>query len=1205
MCSNSGAVLDEYGKASDWIELYNGNSSAIDLKGYYLSDNPGNLQKWALPNASIPAQGHLLIFASGKDRGLFAKHWETIVDWGDEWRYFPGTSEPDSNWNQPGYIDTTWSTGNSGFGSGDGDDSTILPGLVSIYIRKEFNISSLSNIETFILHIDADDAFVAYLNGVEIARENLYSPGSFVAHNQPAQYESEARLINGELPRVYYIKKTNSYLVEGTNVIAIQGQNMYSNGDDQSLIPMITLGMDSAPPNPSGVPYYIEAQIPQIHTDFKLSSTGETITLSDSVGSIIDQISYDNIPYPLSYGRGIDGGSMWCYTNQPSPSTASLMSQCLGLCPEVGFSSPGGMYNNSFSLTLSGNQAAETIYYTTDGSEPTTASTMYSAPIMVDGVMIVRARIFSPIKFPGNITSHTYFIGQSFDLPVVSICTDSNNLWQSDTGMLVLGNNASSVYPYYGANFWQDWERPVHIDFFEQDNSLAFSLDAGMQVHGGWTRAFAQKSLAVFFRKQYGSANLSYQVFPSKPIDKFENLVFRNSGNDWNNTMFRDAMMTSLLRKLDIDIQAFRPAILYLNGDFYGITNIREKINEHYLEANHPSIDKDEIDLLELNGHTLNGDSLSFNQIIQFIANNPLTVQANYEEVKSRMDVENYALYQLSNIYFDNLDWPGNNLKYWRPRTFDGKFRWILFDTDFGFGFFGGYNSNTLAMALAPNGDPEWPNPPWSTFLFRKLVENGEFRDMFINRFADCLNYTFHKDTVFALIDSCAAKIESSMALHFSKYGSNQTTWENNVQALRTFAFYRRSNIRGFITNQFQLQNGLFTLTISSNTSGAGNIKVNSLSLETFPWSGIYFRDVPIKVWPVPNPGYVFQGWTGDTITGQDTLTLSPNGNLFIVANYISVPIAPTTLVINEFMASNANDTVDNFGDHDDWIEIYNPGSDTIDVAGWYFSDEIMDPGKWQITSGTSSTVISPGEYKIFWADKEPEQGADHLDIKLSIDGEEIILSQASAGTFFICDSISFGAQTSDVSYGRAPDASPNWIFFIATTPGASNYVQVVQAIILTQGWRYFSNYVVPVIPLLDSVLQDIVESVIIVKDKNGLVYWPYFNLNAIGDLETGFGYQIKISQTDTLFITGQQVVPETFPINLPGGWTIIGYLRDAPGPITDMLLPIVQHISIVKTSEGSVFWPAFNLNAIGDMQPGKGYLIKMIVPQTFTYPPN
>lgn len=1205
MSSNSGVVLDEYGEASDWVEIYNSNTSAFDLKGCYLSDNPANLQKWAFPNLSVPGQGHLLIFASGKDRGLYAKHWETIIDRGDEWRYFPGTSEPDSNWHQPGFIDSTWSTGNSGFGYGDGDDATLISGLTSIYIRREFDISSLLNIETFILHIDADDGFIAWLNGVEIARKNMYAPGSFVAHNQVSQFENEAQLYQGNLPWVCYIKKTNDYLVEGTNVIAIQGNNISPFSSDQSLIPMVTLGMDTLPANPAGVPTYIEAQIPRIHSDFKLSSVGETLTLSDSLGHIIDQVNFLDIPYPLSYGREIDGDTNWCFTNQPSPGTANQTGQCMGLCPKVEFSVPGGFYDSSLSLILSGNPPGDAIFFTTDGSEPTPASSQYTNPIPINAVMIVRARILNPLKFPGKTVSHSYFINQSFDLPVVSISTDPNNLWHTDTGMLVMGNNASYVYPYYGANFWQDWERPVHIDFFEQDSSLTFSLDAGIKVYGGWTRAFAQKSLAVFFRKKYGFSNLSYTMFPEKPIDKFENLVFRNSGNDWAITMFRDGMMTGLLRKLDMDIQAFRPAILFLNGEFYGIQNIREKINEHFIAANHPLVDKDNIDLLELEDSVIVGDNLSYHQMLDFITNNPLSLQGNYEEVKTMMDVENFALYQLSNIYFDNLDWPGNNIKFWRTRTFDGKFRWILFDTDFGFGFFGGYNSNTLEMALDPNGDPEWPNPPWSTFLFRKLAENDEFKNMFINRFADCLNYSFQKDTVMALINSTAAQIESSMPLHFAKYGGTLSTWESEVQVLRTFAFYRAANMRGFIMDEFQLQNGLYNFTVSSNVAGAGNIRVNSLSLETFPWSGIYFQDVPVEVWPMPNPGFVFQGWTGDTITGQDTLVLSPGGNFSMIANYIPVPVVPTTLVINEFMASNATDTADNFGDHDDWIEIYNPGSTTIDVAGWYISDEISEPDKFQITSGTSSTIISPGEYKVFWADKEPEQGADHLNIKLSANGEAIILSQASSGTFYVVDSISFGVQSSNISMGRSPDASPTWIFFTTSTPGASNYLQAVQSIAFLPGWSYFSNYVIPANPLLDSVLFDIIAHVVIVKNQTGQVYWPYFNLNLIGNMETGFGYQIKFSQADTLYIMGLQVVPETFPISIPSGWSLIGYLRNTSAPIFNMLLPIAQDIIIVKDSNGSVFWPLFNLDAIGNMHPGNAYLLKMISPHIYSYPPN
>lgn len=1091
MCSNIGIVLDEYSLASDWVEIYNRSTTAIDLKGYFLSDSPSNLQKWAFPNTSIPAQGYLLIFASGKGPGLYAKYWETIIDWGDEWRYFPGSSEPPPNWNLPGFEDENWNTGNSGFGYGDNDDATLIEGVLSIYVRKEFILQDLQNIRALMLHIDADDGFVAYLNGKEIARKNLFESGCFVAYNQTSQYESEALFYQGGLPKATYKKRIKDYLVEGTNVLAIQVHNVSLSSDDLSLIPILSLGMDKAPANPAGVPFYIHAHVPRIHSNFKLSTRGETLCLSDSLGNIIDQKSYNSIPYPLSYGRKTDSDSLWCFTNRPSPEKANQIATCMGLCPAAEFSKWSGFYSDTLSLSLSGNNKDETIYFTTDGKIPTTQSSVYTSPIVIRSTSIIRARILSPNKFPGKTVSHSYFINQSFDLPVISISTNPNNLWDPDTGMLVLGKNASNEIPHFGANFWQDWERPVHIDFFEQDGDLAFSIDAGMKVHGGWTRAYPQKSLAVFFRKKYGYNNLNYQVFPSKPIDKFENLVFRNSGNDCNVSMFRDGMMTSLIGKLDIDIQAFRPAIVLLNGEYYGIENIREKTNEHFIAANHPLWDKDNIDLLELENTVIVGDNLNYNLMIEFIKNNPLSVQANYEEVKTRMDVENFALYQLTNIYFANVDWPGNNIKFWRPRTFDGKFRWIVFDTDVGFNLLGSYDFNSLEMALDPNNqDSALQNPPWSTFLLRNLITNEEFKNMFVNRFADCLNYTFHKDTVFALIDSLQGLIKSSIPLYTAKYGGSPSRWENKVESLRKFAMLRVSLMRNYIAHSLQLvpdiekstlqsikiglsfifgfhpslmssnfmglnfselnltncfsdvhqiNNGMYNLWVSAKEPNSGNIHINSLTLDNFPWKGVYFQEVPVKIFPEAKPGFIFKGWTGDTITNSDTLTISPNSNFSVTANFIPGANPQAKLVINEFLAINTSDTTDNFGEHEDWIEIYNPGNSPIDMEGYYFSDDLLNPGKWRIESATNTCTIAPMGYKLFWADKDPGQGNNHLNFKLSAKGEDIVLSRFIDGEFKIYDSVSFGPQNENISKGRTIRDSNRWEFFTIPTPGAKN----------------------------------------------------------------------------------------------------------------------------------------------------------------------
>ena len=174
MSSNSFTIADEDGDFSDWIEIYNSESTSVDLSGYGLSDDVSTPYKWILPSLTIAPKDHLLIFASDKNRTEYVRHWETVIDWGDVCKYRLGTSEPPASWKNLGYDDQSWTSGPSGFGFGDGDDSTIVPTSVnSVYIRKTFSVQDVNDIKMAVLHVDYDDAFVAYLNGVEIARANI------------------------------------------------------------------------------------------------------------------------------------------------------------------------------------------------------------------------------------------------------------------------------------------------------------------------------------------------------------------------------------------------------------------------------------------------------------------------------------------------------------------------------------------------------------------------------------------------------------------------------------------------------------------------------------------------------------------------------------------------------------------------------------------------------------------------------------------------------------------------------------------------------------------------------------------------------------------------------------------------------------------------------------------------------------------------
>ncbi len=500
------------------------------------------------------------------------------------------------------------------------------------------------------------------------------------------------------------------------------------------------------------------------------------------------------------------------------------------------FSINGGLYSKIFSVVLTSDSPNTKIYYSLDGSEPTQNSLLYFKPIAVNLTKVIRAIAIENNFAPSKVITQTYFIDLNTKLPVLSLSTNPSNFFDPDSGIYVMGKNASPDFPYFGANFWRDWERPIHIELYEPDGKLGFSTDAGVKIYGTYSRGNDQKSLAIFARKEYGNKEIDYPIFPNYSVKKFKSIVLRNGGNDWDYSLMRDGLMQNLVKDLDLETQAFRPSLLFLNGEFWGIYNIREKVNEDFLES-HSGYDKDSIDILEKGGEIVEGDSANYMAMLNYISNHDLSNPQNYSFIKNWMDIDEYINYMAAEIYFDNTDWPGNNVKLWRPRKQDAKWRWILYDTDFGFGLFdnSGYKHNTIAFATVTNG-PDWPNPDWSTFLFRNLLKNTEFRNNFLSRIADLMNYNFKASRVDAMIDSLKNIIEPELPRQNQRWGDRWSNFSNEIKLLKDFAEKRIVYLRAYLTQQFDLPEmhsiSFYSLPVSGGSIIINNTRISTLSME-------------------------------------------------------------------------------------------------------------------------------------------------------------------------------------------------------------------------------------------------------------------------------------------------------------------------------------------------------------------------------------
>lgn len=957
--SNLKTVNDEFGNYPDWLELINTGSDTINIKKWFITDNVLDTFRWQLPEIKMAPNEPLLIFASGLDLSGTPLYWDTKIDIADEWQYVVPSDTVSDSWKTPSYSGAGWNTGKSGFGYGDNDDSTQVPNpTASIFIRKTFTIADISTVRQLLFHIDYDDGFIAYLNGVEIARENMGAAGTPAAYNQLALGLHEATMYQGGMPTEYNISDNINLLKNGNNLLAIQVHNKGATSSDLTAIPFLSIGALNFDPlaRQSGV---LGLKSQGLHTNFKISSEGETIMLSDSNGNFVDSIVAVGLEPDQSFGRLGNNPGVLNYFTHPTPGAINPNEGYNKYTNDfVQFSLPGGYYPGGTTVTLS-SDFGDSIYYTTDGSEPQVQWKHYKTPIPINSNTVIRTRIIDPGYIPGSVYANFYYTDRQSKLNTLSLAGNHNDLFDENTGILAMGPNASNDFPHFGANFWMDWEKPLHVNYFSSTGSTVINQVAGAKVFGGWTRGLPQKSLALFARGNYGKGSFKYPVFPHKNIDKFEALVLRNTGNDWSEAHTRDAFMTSLTRHLDLDYQGFKPVSVYLNNQYWGVFNIREKVNEHYI-ADNRKINPDEIIMLEKQGEVINGDNTDYLALIAYLnSKSTLSNEADFDYVASQIDIDNFIKYQLVQIYCDNDDWPGNNIKYYRTTSPKSKWRYILFDTDFGFGLndANSYNHNTIAFALAENGK-DWPNPPWSTLIFRRLMSNTGFRNNFINQLSDNINTTFTPERINNNVDSIKTLIEDEMVYHCSRWGRDYNSWKWHIDALKTWGSKRPSALRNHINSHFKLS-GQVEVNLTTSEPSKGKIKINSIT-PSLPFTGIYFNGVPINIEAIPAPGYKFVRWEGAVAHSNIKFSQNVTSKSSFTAVFEPVQSSDVNLVINEINYNSGSEFSTG-----DWVELYNNTNATVDLRDYALGELATD----SVFRFPANTIVQPGGFLVVCKD--------------------------------------------------------------------------------------------------------------------------------------------------------------------------------------------------------------------------------------------
>lgn len=738
------------------------------------------------------------------------------------------------------------------------------------------------------------------------------------------------------------------------------------------------------------------ATLTGLHTNFKLSGNGEVLVLSNASGVLVDQLDYTLAPQlpDISYGRQTDGAAVWAYFATPTPASSnnaspSVLDVTLKLSAPKPTLSPG-FYTGSQLITFPASPSQ--IYYTLDGSAPTTASTLYTAPFSITSTTVVRARAYQTGYLPSRVESRTYFINQpTYSLPVISISTNPSYFFDNNIGIYVPGVNYNPSSPTTTGNYFMDWQRPLSVEYFTADGTYEFSFDGGVQIHGNATRSLRQKSLYLLTDNQYGSNAVNYQLFPRKDINSFKGFILRTSGGDQYATFFRDAMASRLVEgQMDIETQAYQPAIVFLNGQYWGLHNLREKVNEDYVEAN-TGYNANAVDMLEFRDSVIAGTNTHYKTFIyNFITNNSMAVQTNYDQVAQVVDIDEYMNYWLSEIYYANTDWPDNNIRFWRSQT-GTKWRWILFDTDSGFDLAesGKYSYDSVEMVTTT--PPTSEAAEWSTRVFRGLLANQGFRQEFLQRFAANLSITFEPARVNAIINEMQAVLAPEMPPHIAKWRDpsgwngiqSMTDWQNAINVMHQFANLRRPYVYDDLDQHFDDVTGTINVTLDMDTAVGGNILVHEVPMTTPSLVGQFFPNIPLRLEAVPNPGYRFVEWRSgaSTVSTAAQYIFTPTGATSMTAVFAALP----PIVINEihYNPSDAQGLDATY----EFVELLNNSGSAVDLTGYSFqgltytfpAGTTIGAGEYIVVASTAATYSGNG-YQVFqWAGGSLNNGGETL----------------------------------------------------------------------------------------------------------------------------------------------------------------------------------------------------------------------------------
>lgn len=593
--------------------------------------------------------------------------------------------------------------------------------------------------------------------------------------------------------------------------------------------------------------------------------------------------------------------------------------------PGPEFSFPAGFYEEAFSLSLSAESGSK-IYYTLDGSVPKVGkdgTKRYSEPIPVRSneeiaplkekapelsmtATVVRAiAVDSDGKASDPVTA-TYFVSKDmksrYDISVISLTADPDSFYGEENGIFT-----------FSQEHGREWEREAGFEFFLPDGTRELCMNVGVRIHGGFSRHYSTPGLRIYAREEYDTQKkfkydfFSDSILPAvekngekNNITKFKRLILRTGGTEAGSgtvTFFRDVLAQAVMSGTILDMQAYRPAVIFINGEFYSLTTMRERMDEHYLSDRY-NCKKDEIVIYEveykvgvdlIHPTIYEGDDSfleDLEEVIHFVMREDISTPANYQKVSEYFDIDNFIDYVCMELYVNNTDWPKNNCRLWKytgtpsdEYGLDGKLRWLVYDMDASFGMGMSEINNKDADCILEEMLDETLNEDFRydivSLILRGLMKNTEFKEKFLTRFYDLLNTRFQTQRVIPFIESLKAdfqKVFHEQALR----KAGQSDYDFNVGRVELFAQRRRDALVSYLKKTFSLKDS-FQVKVGAAVD-CGQVFVNTVNVteecqNTAEWNGTYFETLPLTVKAVPAAGYVFDHWEGSDVK-SDTIVI-------------------------------------------------------------------------------------------------------------------------------------------------------------------------------------------------------------------------------------------------------------------------------------------------------------------------------------------